>query len=263
MRYISIAELRYGCNAIITKSKFNFQSRTITGTPVPVIERRQYLLKPDKVTDYLSLTNAAAQLRNELVPLRLFCLPDTGGLLNLMQHYYFYKDGIGSREEARTNASNNSSWTEYVQSIRPFLVEQHSTLYVEAKLDGVVGMETLKIDMQEEKTVIYEIRTYSLKLGYETVPQFLALYRGGLPSKLTAVGTDPSTQLCSVLYTEVGMLNQVIEIWRHGGGVTAMETSRRAARSASEWRKAINDIATLTTTFNTTICRPTAFSNWK
>jgi len=81
MRYISIAELRYGCNAIITKSKFNFQSRTITGTPVPVIERRQYLLKPDKVTDYLSLTNAAAQLRNELVPLRLFCLPDTGANL--------------------------------------------------------------------------------------------------------------------------------------------------------------------------------------
>lgn len=228
----------------------------------PVIEQRLYLLKPDRVNDYLTLTNEAAKLRNELVPLRLFCLPDTGGLLNLAQHYYFYVGGIGSREVARLNAAKNTAWTDYVKSIRPCLVEQKSALFVQAQLDGAVGIETPTIDKQEDKTVIYEVRTYSLKLGYDTVPQFLALYRAGLPSKLTAPGTDPSTQLCSVMYTEVGMLNQVIEIWRHGGGTTAMEASRKAARSASEWRKAINDIAALTISFNTTICRPTTFSNW-
>ncbi|KAL3914643.1 MAG: hypothetical protein SGILL_006021, partial [Bacillariaceae sp.] len=42
---------------------------------------------------------------------------------------------------------------------------------------------------------ILEIRRYYLKLGYDTVPNFLSLYGDGLPSKLSAQGTDPETSL--------------------------------------------------------------------
>ena len=36
---------------------------------------------------------------------------------------------------------------------------------------------------------------------------------------------DPNTSLCTVMYTEVGKLNEVIEIWRHSC-VGGMESSR-------------------------------------
>ena len=88
------------------------------------------------------------------------------------------------------------------------------------------------------------------------MPKFLELYGGGLPSKLGAEGTDPSTSLVSVMYCEVGALNHVIELWRHGAGAVAMEQSRAAARSAVEWRQAIAQIAELANTFSTSVLRP-------
>ena len=103
---------------------------------------------------------------------------------------------------------------------------------------------------------ILELRRYNLKLGYDTVPKFLELYGAGLPSKLEAPGTDPTTSLVTLLYSEVGRLNEVIEIWRHGNGVPAMEQSRAAARKAQEWRSAIASIADLAIEFRSTIHRP-------
>ncbi len=108
---------------------------------------------------------------------------------------------------------------------------------------------------------LQELRRYSLKLGYDTVPKFLAYYERGLPSKLE--NQDESTSLCSVLCSEVGDLNQVIEVWRHGNGVRAMAASRQSARQAQEWRSAISEIATLAVSFNCTVFRPTKFSNWQ
>jgi len=64
----------------------------------------------------------------------------------------------------------------------------------------------------------------------------------------------------TVLSTEVGRLNEVMEIWRHGNGSTAMEISRHAARGAQEWRSAIASIADLALEFTSTIHKPTKFS---
>jgi hypothetical protein len=97
-------------------------------------------------------------------------------------------------------------------------------------------------------------------LGYDTVPKFLELYGSGLPSKLNADGTDPTTTLVTLLYSEVGRLNEVIEVWRHGNGVAAMEQSRVAARNATAWRSAIASIADLAIEFSATIHRPLPFS---
>ncbi len=173
----------------------------------------------------------------------------------------------------------NEEWVEYLKFARPCMKSQKSTIFVEAPLvkevEGVCGLgpglaeahlENLNLDNDTSSTSsnsIYEIRRYQLKLGYDTVPTFLSLYSAGLPSKLAAHGNDPSTTLITVLYSEVGQLNEVIEIWRHGSGTAAMERSRVASRGAAEWRSAIGDIADLATVFTSSIHKPTSFSPLK
>ena len=66
-----------------------------------------------------------------------------------------------------------------------------------------------------------------------------------------------------MLASEIGQLNEVIEVWRHGNGSSAMEASRAASRAAGPWRAAIAEIAGLATSFRTTVYKPTSFSVWK
>jgi NIPSNAP len=257
---------------IATKRSNSFRpaAARLLSTAHPVVELREYQLQCGNSAQYIEVTAAAEKLRKSLVPLRLFCAPDTGGLLNMMTHFYFYEGGLEQREAARIKAAKSTEWKDYLSKSRPNILQQRSSIYVESPLlqkHGLSGMKTEFVGHSSApgapSDVIYEIRKYQLKLGYDTVPQFMSMYDKGLPSKLSAPGTDPSTSLCSVMYNEVGDLNTVIEIWRHGGGVRAMHTSRVAARGAMEWRKAINDIATLSISFTTTIHKPLPFSNWK
>ena len=174
--------------------------------------------------------------------------------------------------------TNNPDWQAYLQSVQPFMVDQKSTIFVEAPLvseiEGVCGLTPGNIEQQlydqqhsdedasSSSDSILELRRYQLKLGYDTVPKFLELYGSGLPSKLKAPGTHPSTSLVTLLYSEVGQLNEVMEVWKHGS-TSAMEQSRVAARSATEWKKSIAKIASLATVFTSTIHTPLSFSPLK
>jgi hypothetical protein len=172
------------------------------------------------------------------------------------------------------------------------VVSRSATLYAEAaallSANGLKGVAALPpiVDIAaggggDDSSCVFELREYQLQLGYDTVPKFLELYGTGLPSKLGAEGTCETTSLvtgecrrhavvfvgvylvpdfwvgwAAVMYCEVGSLNHVMELWRHGGGATSMERSRVAARSASQWRQAIAQIAELALTFGTTVLRP-------
>lgn len=235
---------------------------------MPLVEMREYLLKPADGPAYIACTSETANLRKNLVPLRLFSTPDTGGTLNKAIHFYHYAGGIEERDHVRGLQAKNKEWQEYMSIARPCMREQKSNIYAEAPFvsadSRIVGFEQEMLSAgPESPKCIYEIRKYQLKLGYDTVPRFLELYSRGLDSKLEAEGTCPSTSLCSVLYTEIGSLNEVLEIWRHGEGVTAMTQSRNAARSALPWREAIKSIADISNSFHNTIVRPAAFSNWR
>ena len=129
------------------------------------------------------------------------------------------------------------------------------------KIHGLAGTAAASTLVGDDP--ILEIRRYKLALGYDTVPTFMKIYEAGLPSKLEAEGTDPTTALITLLYSEVGRLNEVIEVWRHGGGTSAMETSRVAARAAGPWRDSIAQIAPLAIEFTSTIHKPTSFSPLK
>lgn len=228
----------------------------------PIIELREYELHPEHSVAYMQATAKTADLRKSLVPLRFFSLPDTGGQLHMATHAYYYAGGHAERDAKRGEMGKSSEWKSYLTDCRPYMKFQHSNIFVEAPLantvEGVTGLSEVGKGAGDD--CILELRRYKLILGYDTVPKFLSLYGAGLLSKLNAEGTDVTTSLITVMYSEVGRLNEVIEIWRHGGGTGAMEKSRVAARGAPKWRLAIAEIAGLAVDFTSTIHRPTSFS---
>lgn len=249
-----------------TRNPFNiaqkmFSSRSLV---TPIVELREYELIPSKVIEYIQETTISSDVRKSLLPLRIFTMPETGGNINIATHFYYYEGGFSQRNEKRKRMGSNEDWKAYLQVARPCMVSQKSSIFVEAPIvkefSQLSGLKAETPDQRETNSeCIFEFRRYHLKLGYETVPLFLDYYGKGLPSKLSAPGTDPTTSFITLLYSEVGQLNEVIEIWRHGS-TDAMERSRVAARSAAEWRNAIGEIAKLANVFTSTIHKPLSFS---
>jgi hypothetical protein len=235
-------------------------------TPAALVELREYALKPEGAAAYAAATARASDVRLAHLPLRLFVLPETGGALNVATHFYTYPGGHAERAAARAAAASDARWTEYLAEARPHVGSQRSTLFTEAPLlDGIRGLASTDPlpdpsdgPSSSANPTVYELRRYRLRLGYDTVPRFFALYGAGLPSKLE--NQPKSTTLVTLLASEVGALNEVIEVWRHADGARGMEQSRAAARAAGPWREAIAEIAGLANTFETTLYHPTSFS---
>ena len=230
-----------------------------------IVELREYALHPRYAGEYLKYTREAAPLRKRLFPLRLFSVPETGGELNVATHFYHYKDGLDERDEKRSVAATNVEWKEYLKLVRPCMASQKSNIFVQAPLVENFNLNGFESDHLHPRfggnsNCIYEIRRYQLVLGYETVPNFLSFYESGLPAKLDTVA--PGTSLVTVIYNEIGSLNEVVEIWRHERGPTGMEESRSAARNAPAWRKTIGSLAELAVTFTASIHKPQDFSNY-
>jgi hypothetical protein len=233
---------------------------------------REDILFPQHQGDYLQAMSSAigdiSGLRGTVPP--QFCFmshPEVGGVTNVVTHAYYFEGGLKERQELARNSASSSehrTWHQLQKSVQPFIQAHQSSLFVEAplvkqaNLEGMQRLVATKTALSISPDCILEVRRYYLKLGYDTVPNFLKLYGDGLPSKLEATGTDTETSLVSLIYCEVGRLNEVIEIWRHGNGVEGMEASRVAARGAQEWRKAIASIADLAIEFRTSIHRPIA-----
>lgn len=230
----------------------------------PIVELREYSLVPQHAERFLDHTRRHADLHKSALPLRLFSVPETGGDLDKVAHLYYYEGGYAEREATRSAASENRPWQQYVRSVTPALNARSSLIFVEAPILKKHGLVGLGASPEQQGLVgddaIYEMRRYKLRLGYDTVPKFLEFYGKGLPSKLGAPDNDPSTSLVTLLYNEIGRLNEVIEIWRHGDGTAAMERSRVAARAATEWRNSIKDIAGLAIEFTNTVHKPRDFS---
>lgn len=232
--------------------------------PFAIVELCEDELHPSAVGRYLTLNGENASL----IPgsLRTCTLPETGGYLNIATQIHHFSGGFEERNEVMSARNLDNDWNRHVESARPCLMRQKSAIFVEAplvtRMDDIPGLAIGNVEdvLRTSDDCIYEFRRYQLKLGYDTVPKFLDMYEGGLPSKLEAEGTDPTTNLITLLYSECGPLNEVVEIWRHGDGTTAMDRSRVAARKATEWRNAIANIAGLAQTFTSTIHRPTEYS---
>ncbi|KAL3761896.1 hypothetical protein ACHAW5_006125 [Stephanodiscus triporus] len=248
-----------------------------------IVELRQYQLHPTQTSVYTQNTIQLARLHKNL-PLAFVGFPETGAIaLNTAVHVYHYPGGHVERLDKRSALASNQEMLKYSGSVN----SESSEIFVEAPLvtdfDEITGLKywvdndrsgarrSFDFDIEEHpkdssNTCIIELRKYQLKLGYDTVPKFLHIYSDALPSKLNANGTHPTTELVSILVSDVGRLNTVYEVWKHGGeivghdtsfcGLHAMEMSRQASRGATEWRNGIMRIAELAMTFDTTILKP-------
>jgi len=232
------------------------------------VELRELELKPRRVLEFVAATTERAEaMRGVLPALRLVTLPAAGGALNVATQFRSFPGGHAERDAARASEAGDARWRELHEATVAGVRRETSSLFVEAPLVRDFKLHGL-FDAAHPGTgptpgCIYELRRYQLRLGYDVVPRFLELFSAGLPSKLGALGTDPTTSLVSLLYSDVGSLNEVIELWRHGGGTSAMEASRVAARSAAEWRGAVAEIAQLAVRFETAIHEPLPASPWR
>ena len=243
-----------------------------------IVELRKYQLHPSSTEKYTQNTIQSSDLRKTL-PLAFFGFPETGSIpLNTAVHLYHYPGGTRQRKDERAALAKKDEWKQYLGGVKECMMEQKSEIFVEAGLvkdfEEVKGLEywvkndgSNGADSGTSGGSIIELRKYQLKLGYDTVPNFLKLYSKALPSKLDAIGTHPTTELVTILVSDVGSLNTVYEVWLHGDdsscGMEAMEQSRQSSRGAKEWRTGISEIAQLATSFDTSILKPASFSPLK
>ena len=240
-----------------------FSTRSLSSSSSqPVVELREDLLLPQHSKAYFDrFRDPLDEIATNTDHSRLCFVSrsELGGPLHAATHAYYFSGGLSELQEQR---SKEDTTFENTNDLHAYIHSQQSSVYVEAPLvkeysDLVVGLDNITVrpgDEIKNNYSVLEIRRYNLKLGYDTVPKFLEIFGAGLPSKLKT--QDSTTSLMTLLYSEVGRLNEVIEIWSHGEGVPAMERSRVAARKAQEWRGAIASIADLAIEFRSTIHRP-------
>lgn len=249
-------------------------SHSLSSTASPIVELRQYQLYPSHSCTYTQHTIQSAPLRKSILPLKFFGFPETGAVpLNTAIHLYHYTGGHEQRLEQRAHLASRIEWKEYLAQVKECMISQSSEIFMEAPLihqfDEVAGLSSIQHDntFNNNTKSIIELRKYQLQLGYDTVPKFLSHYNKALPSKLNAADTHPTTQLVTILISDITSLNTVYEIWKHGDeqvcGLEAMNTSRVASRSAIEWRNGIGEIAKLSVSFESSVLRPTVFSPLK
>ena len=204
--------LRLG-SALRVAARHGYRHASTGGVAGPgIVELREYVVNPQYIGDYMKASTEGGDLRKRLVPLRLFGTPETGDILNLAQHFYHY-ECLDERQAARNAAQADPEWQQYIATIRPHLLQQRSTILVEAPfihdMIGLEGMakETIVPDDEASGPGIYELRRYKVALGYDRLMEFMEHMEKGMHVKLAAC--DPGSKLCSVLNSDVGDICEV------------------------------------------------------
>lgn len=210
------------------------------GEHTGLVEIRQYVMKPEGIKDFMRLTGEKKELRTSLLPFLGMFTCDTGGVLNRVVHLYHY-DNFAHRDKHRAMSAANKEWQEeYLAFSRPCLLSQESSVFAPAAAvlaaAGAAPVQHYQSPAREPgKQPIYELRQYQLKPGYDGVPKLLQAFEKGLPHKVAA---DPSGQLVFFGFTEVGMLNSVVELWRYPSAQDCHD-ARQASRRVPQWRECI------------------------
>ena len=131
--------------AVRTLLRHKSLSTTTTVPPVPVVELQEFQINPAHVWKYIQYAKSQSALRRQLLPLRLFALPEIGGILNIASHFYYYKNGIEEQQSVRKATFENPAWQQFLMESRVWQLEQRASLYVEAPLvqsNRLKGMKT-------------------------------------------------------------------------------------------------------------------------
>ncbi|GFR52604.1 hypothetical protein Agub_g15202, partial [Astrephomene gubernaculifera] len=229
-----------------------------------LIEIREYTVKPEGFAQFMKVASEYVGVRKELLPLLGMFTCDMGSCLHRMTHMYSY-DSLEQRDAARSAAVRDPRWKTFLELSRPHMQYQENKILSEARpIYQALQLQPTALFRSPPKPaapakVVYELRTYQLKPGYGSVPALVEAFSKGLPAKVAA---DPEGQLVFFGHTEVGMLNNVVELWRYPSAQACIQ-ARQAAREVPQWREAIAAIAPGVQHFSSAFLNPTPFSPWQ
>jgi len=205
------------------------------------LEVREYDIDPGLFGTFSSLVEETVDLRKRVLPVVGLFKPDIGGVLNSFTHMYYYKD-LEERDMVRGKAMKMPEWSEeYLPVAKKMMVGQRNAVYSAAgSIMEAAGSRRLKdvVGGSDGGGMMIEIRKYQLHPGYDTVPTILSSFEKGIPEKM-AVSRD--TELVFFGFTDIGMLNNVIEVWKYPSAAACM-VARQEARKVEAWRECIHAV---------------------
>ncbi|GLC46162.1 hypothetical protein PLESTB_001196400 [Pleodorina starrii] len=228
-----------------------------------LIEIREYTLKPEGMSQFMKVAAEYAGVRRELLPFLGLFTCDVGSCLHRVTHLYAYSS-FEQRDEVRAAAVADPRWREFIERSRPHVQYQENKVMLEAR----PIYEALKLPptalfspppKEGPAKVVYEMRSYQLHPGYGSVPKLVEAFSAGLPAKVEA---DPEGRLAFFGYTDVGMLNNVVEIWRYPSAQACIR-ARQAARTVGKWRETIAAVTPGVQHFTSAFLNPAPFSPWQ
>lgn len=230
-----------------------------------IYEFRTYDVDPSSLDEYLTLCNETRGVRKELNPGFLaFFVTETGGDVNRVTHLYRYEN-YDERDEVRRRMGGDARWRNFLSESKRLVRTQQSEIFLEAsaatKAAGLGVNDMVRRALEEEgkgKPGIFEMRRYQLELGYNPIPKLVDLMSQGLPSKM-ASDAEKKSSLVWMGFSDVGKLNQFVELWRYDTFQDHIRV-REAARTAKEWRACINEIAPMVQMFDTQLMKPVGLS---
>lgn len=212
------------------------------------------------MAEWIKITTETAELRRQLLPMLGMFTCDIGPCLHKVTHYYHYKD-FDERDAVRERAAKNPEWVKYVKAVRPLVQHQENRILLEAAaVYDAVGMPPTHLfkSPPADPAAIYEQRTYQMHPGHGVVPKLVQAFSKGLPDK---IASDPEGQLVFFGYTDVGMLNNVLELWRYPSAQACIR-ARQAARQAPIWRETMATVPPDVQHFTSSFLKPLSLSPW-
>jgi len=114
--------------SLAAKACFSSAGQTYGPGSTKLYELRTYQLKPEHLMDYLALTGSDAfKPRTEASKCNGFFVLEMGDTLNAVCHFWEY-DSFDHRTDVRASLASDEGFGQYIQTIRPWLVSQHSVM---------------------------------------------------------------------------------------------------------------------------------------
>mmetsp|Transcript_32859 Transcript_32859/g.72584 ORF Transcript_32859/g.72584 Transcript_32859/m.72584 type:complete len:271 (-) Transcript_32859:35-847(-) len=252
------------CKSLATELstiKCNLSTSAASSNQAGLIEIREYTIKPEAFGTFMKVSKEYADLRKQLLPFLGMFTADVGACLHRVTHFYHYKD-FDERDALRGAAAADERWQKFIELSRPHVQYQENKVMLQAQpLYDALGLPHTQ-DFQppgRDPKAIYEMRTYQLHPGYGSVPKLVEAFRKGLPDK---VASDPEGRLVFFGYTDVGMLNNVVELWRYPSAQACIR-ARQAARQVVTWRETIGAVTPGVQHFTSAFLKPVPFSPWQ
>jgi len=207
-----------------------------------VYELRTYSLVPQKVGEFMKLSNEKFHLRTQHSVLLGYWTTELGGL-NQVVHLWEY-GSLSERAGVRAKLGGDPEWqAEYFQKILPWL--QHQDNITLSRMANVS-----EVDMTKPSGGGYEL----WQLDMTSLPGQWS------PLVLQAVNAleNSQRQVCGVYKSELGDMNSVVLIWRHNN-IDQVQQLKLDLFNSKEG----GDLWSHVKSSKSKFLAPTQFSNWK